>query len=76
MNETVVDIYKQKRIRSGKTQKDRNDGAFKRNADNKTLRDDWLQKNRGKNGNPTPFPTHTCNGHRTRALRARPAKRG
>lgn len=75
MNEKVVDIYKQKRIRTGKTHKDRVEGAFKRNEDNKQLRANWNKENAGARGNPTPFPTHTCNGHATRALRARPSKR-
>jgi hypothetical protein len=71
VNETVVDIYKQKRIRSGKTARDRADGAFKRNADNKAIRAAW-QKDSNKNA---AFPAHTCNGQATRALRPKQQKK-
>jgi hypothetical protein len=66
MQNVLLDIYKEKRIRTGKTARDRANGAFKRNADNKQQREAW-QKDTNK---AAKFPAHTCNGQATRALAA------
>jgi len=55
--------YEEKRIRTGKTQKDRESGAFVRNAENKAKRATWSQSSTSTNAN---FPRETCNGKRNR----------
>lgn len=61
-----MDIYEQKRIRTGKTAKDRASGATARNYSNKRERAEW-----GNNSSSTnsTFPRHTCNGRRNRSLK-------
>ena len=68
-NDAVVDLYAEKRVRHGKTAKDRADGATKRNHDNKEVRAAWVKENASKSTGVTPFPWHTCNGQKTRAMR-------
>lgn len=53
-----------RRIRVGKTKRDRDNGAAARNAQNKAARVVWRN-----DPNEKVFPIGTCNGKRTRALR-------
>lgn len=55
--------------RPGKTASDRASGATDRNRANKAERAAWCNENRGKGSKRSPFPFHTCNGKRSRALR-------
>ncbi len=59
-------FYDEKRIRRGKTQKDRDSGAFKRNEDNKIARGNWNREAKGKMTRSCPggggvgeFPLYT-----------------
>ena len=54
----------------GKTQRDRENGAFEKNRQNKAERAAWQQAMRA-NGHreAIPFPAHTCNGKRNRFLK-------
>ena len=58
--------YDQKRIRTGKTQKDREGNLFERNTQNKLKRAAWDQASNSTNAN---FPRETCNGRRNRYLK-------
>lgn len=53
--------YASKRVRHGKTRKDRASGAMARNAENKYSRAAWQGDTKG-----SPFPVSTCNGQRNR----------
>lgn len=59
--------YELRRVRKGKTARDRARGAFERNAANKRMRadyqQDWLSKG---NKSGKAFPKDTCNGKRNR----------
>lgn len=55
--------YKQKRIRTGKTEKDRKSGAKERAAANMAARREFDQQTRNS---PVPFPVHACNGKKNR----------
>ena len=58
------------RKRHGKTRKDRDNDARKRNIDNKIARADWIATTRSQPmADCSKFPLHTCNGKRSRALR-------
>jgi hypothetical protein len=55
----------------GKTRKDKAAGAFAQNAANKAERAEWVRTTASIanwKGNPK-FPTHTCNGRKTQALK-------
>ena len=56
------------RVRLGKTYRDRASGAFAQNRANVHARGDW-----SRDGGE--FPSGTCNGKRTQALRNRPSKK-
>ena len=58
--------YDQRRIRTGKTKKDRESGATARNIMNKRLRADWYDDNKSTAGS---FPRQTCNGKKNRYLK-------
>ena len=60
----VID-YDAKRIRTGKTKKDRESGATARNETNKALRVEWQQTAEKSRFNRN-FPVATCNGKRNR----------
>lgn len=53
-------------MRKGKTSRDRANGAFQQNAQNKAARAAWCQSS---NRTQAGFPSHTCNGKKSRALR-------
>lgn len=53
------DLWKERRFRKGKTAKDHAGGAHKRNAENKSLRDAYVQ-NRNSNA---VFPAATSRGN-------------
>lgn len=56
----------------GKTRKDKIAGAAAQNAANKEERAEWVRTTAGLanwKGNPK-FPTHTCNGRKTQALKS------
>ena len=53
------------KLRSGKTAKDRVNGAFAKNAANKDERANWGNMSTGSRSNAN-FPRHTCNGKRNR----------
>ena len=53
------------KVRTGKTAKDRANGAFAKNAANKTERANWRNTSTGSRSNVN-FPRHTCNGKRNR----------
>ena len=58
-----LDKYEQKRIRTGKTDKDRRSGATARGYSNKRERAAWGNDSGATAGS---FPRHTCNGKRNR----------
>lgn len=64
------------RVRLGKTAKDATNNAASTNANNKRARAAWQKESCAGSvgGTPGSFPAYTCNGHRTRALRARPSR--
>jgi len=61
----AIDIYEERRIRAGKTAKDRKSGATARNYSNKRERAQWCQDSNATDGS---FPRHTCNGKRNRSV--------
>ena len=60
-----MDQYEEKRIRKGKTLKDRQSGATARRYDNQRARTDWIQDSNATNSS---FPRETCNGRRNRSI--------
>ena len=58
-------IYEEKRIRNGKTAKDRKSGATARNYDNKRARAEWGETSNSSRSSSN-FPRSTCNGKRNR----------
>ena len=56
-------MYEQRRVRHGKTDRDRKSGAIARNYSNKRERAEWSRSSTATVGN---FPKHTCNGKRNR----------
>ena len=53
------------KVRTGKTAKDKANGAFAKNAENKALRAAWRNTSTGSRSNAN-FPRHTCNGKKNR----------
>lgn len=66
-----------RRFRKGKTRRDRDNGAHATNHSNKEARAEytrWCKATSSVTAKPN-FPLHTCNGKRSRALRAKPVPR-
>jgi hypothetical protein len=68
-------------MRHGKTARDAAAGAPKRDAANKSLRADWSRETHRGRAKGTQFPSETCNGRESQALKAqhvcnRPARPG
>lgn len=55
-----------KRIRHGKTRKDREVGASNKNAQNRDSRASWQNNRRADGSNSTSFPYASCNGKSNR----------
>ncbi len=55
-----------KRIRKGKTRRDRENGAANKNAQNRDSRASWQNNRRADGSNSTTFPWASCNGTRNR----------
>jgi hypothetical protein len=55
-----------KRIRTGKTRSDRENGAAHKNAQNRDSRASWQNNRRADGSNSTTFPWASCNGKRNR----------
>lgn len=59
--------------RNKKTIRDRARGAHRRNQENKAARAEWSREVKAsagsRNTKAIEFPSHTCNGKKTRALR-------
>ena len=60
-----VDIFRDRRVRHGKTQKDRASGATARRISNRQERQSWADS---RNPTVATFPYHTCNGKKNRSL--------
>lgn len=58
--------YNTKRIRVGKTRRDRENQATNKNAQNRDSRASWQNNRRADGSNPTTFPWASCNGQRNR----------
>lgn len=65
-NVETRDPFAERRVRNGKTRKDRENGNHKRNHENKQARGTWCQDTKAR---AESFPSHTCNGKRSVALR-------
>jgi hypothetical protein len=61
---TIID-YSARRVRKGKTAKDRANGAQAKALQNRLARQEYLDDYRGK-GSAGKFPLHTCNGRKNR----------
>lgn len=55
-----------KRVRTGKTRRDRENGAANKNAQNRDSRASWQNNRRADGSNSTTFPYASCNGTRNR----------
>jgi hypothetical protein len=55
-----------KRVRTGKTRRDRENGAANKNAQNRDSRASWQNGRDTSGGNKTSFPYASCNGKRNR----------
>lgn len=55
-----------KRIRTGKTRRDRENGAANKNRQNLDSRASWQNGRRADGSNSTTFPWSSCNGQRNR----------
>lgn len=62
----LVSQYNAKRIRTGKTRRDRENGAANKNAQNRDSRASWQNSRRADGSNSTTFPYASCNGTRNR----------
>lgn len=72
-----MNMLTDRRVRRGKTARDRANGAHATNRANKEQRAEyvrWCKATSSVTAKPN-FPLHTCNGKRSRALRAKPAPR-
>lgn len=58
--------YASRRIRKGKSSKDRANGARSKNAQNKDSRASWQNNRRADGSNSTTFPRASCNGKANR----------
>lgn len=65
-NVETRDIFADRRVRQGKTRKDAANGNKKRNHEFKMARGAWCGDSKAR---AESFPSHTCNGKRSRALR-------
>lgn len=65
-----TDFFADRRIRKGKTAKDRSTGAHAANRTNKEARASWQNEVTGgsRGGLVSQFPSGTCNGKRSRTL--------
>lgn len=61
MEQQVNDIFSQKRVRNGKTARERANGTFRNRFTNRQARASWQNENRGTKGS-SPFPAFTCHG--------------
>jgi hypothetical protein len=58
--------YELKRIRTGKTRRERIAGAAHKNAQNRDSRASWQNDRKADGSNSTSFPVASCNGRRNR----------
>lgn len=66
VNVATRDIFAERRVRHGKTRRDAANGNHKRNYDAKQARGTWCNDTRAT---AASFPSHTCDGKKSRALR-------
>lgn len=69
-----LDFYAKRRVRTGKTRKDHESGAWRRNQDNVRARGDWANEVRGKITTPPPMITPHGNGNSCIAFKLKPDK--
>lgn len=62
----LVNLMASKRVRTGKTRRDRENGAANKNAQNRDSRASWQNNRRADGSNSTSFPYASCNGKRNR----------
>jgi hypothetical protein len=62
-------------LNPGKTARDREQGAHKRQAANAVLRAEWSRETHRGRSKGAVFPIQACNGRKTRALRAAAKRR-
>ena len=64
----MIKSYEQKRIRTGKTRKDRESGATARTHANREKRAAWSNES-NQTRSVKGFPTETCNGRKNRSVK-------